>query len=97
MRVKIGTPVYVHNGFSVIIDCKVIIGSNPIISVTWFHNGLPYPTRGNAFNITLTQPSNGDVFKCRADNSIGFDISENTTIHVEYGKYVCTYFMLYIY
>ena len=85
MRVKIGTPVYVHNGFIVTIDCKVISGSLPI-NITWFRNGSLYQTRGNVFTITLTDPRNGDVFKCRADNIIGFDTTENTTIH-KYGKY----------
>ena len=87
MRVKIGTPVYVYSGFNVRIDCKIVNGSNPV-RITWFRNGSPYPTRGNAFTITLTQPSNGDVFKCRAENSIGFD-TDNTTVHVEYGTYLC--------
>ena len=43
--------------------------------------------------ITITDASNGDVFKCRADNIIGFD-TENTTIHVEYGK--CVYVVCHV-
>ena len=86
-RVEIGTPVYVYSGFVVIIDCKIVNGSLPI-NITWFRNGSPYPTRGNISTITISDASNGDVFKCRADNIIGFDI-ENTTIYVEYGKRVC--------
>ena len=84
MRVIIGTPVYIYSGFSVRIRCVIWNGSFPI-TITWFRNGLRYPTRINAGFIYLTQPSNGDVFKCRADNIIGFDTA-NTTIYVEYGK-----------
>ena len=86
-RVKIGTPVYVHSGFDVIIDCNIVNGTPPI-NITWFHNGSPYPTRGSVSTIAITDASNGDVFKCRADNIIGFD-TESTTIHVEYG--MCIY------
>ena len=86
-RVKIGTPVYVYGGYDVIIDCNIVNGTPPI-NITWFHNGSPYPTRGNISNtITITDASNGDVFKCRVDNNVGFD-TESTTIYVEYGKYV---------
>ena len=42
-------------------------------------------TRESVSTITITDASNGDVLKCRADNIIGFD-TESTTIHVEYGK-----------
>ena len=91
-RVKIGTPVYVHSGFNVIIDCDIVNGTPPI-NITWFHNGSPYPTRGSVSTITITDASNGDVFKCRAENIIGFD-SESTTIYTECGKYIhhaCVY------
>ena len=88
-RVKIGTPVYVHSGFDVIIDCDISNGTPPI-NITWFHNGSPYPTEGNASTtITVTDAHNDDVFECRVDNMIGFD-TENTTIYVEYGKYTYT-------
>ena len=83
-KVKIGTPVYVHSGFDVIIDCNVAIGEPPI-NLTWFRNGSPDPTRGNVSTITITDASNGDVFKCRADNIIGFD-TKNSTIYVVCGK-----------
>ena len=85
-RVKIGTPVYLHSGFDVIIDCNIIIGEPPI-TIQWFRNGSSDPTRGNVSNITITDARDNEVFKCRADNHIGFDI-ENTTIYVEYGKYM---------
>ena len=85
-RVKIGTPVYVYIGFDVIIDCKTVDGTPPI-NITWFRNGSPYPIEGNVSTITITDARNGDVFKCRADNDIGFD-TENTTIYIEYGKYM---------
>ena len=48
---------------------------------------LPDPTGADVY-ITITDVINGDVFKCRVDNIIGFD-TESTTVHVEYGKYVC--------
>ena len=63
-------------------------GTSPI-NITWFRNGSPYPTGGNTSTITITDVRNGDVFKCRADNIIGFD-TENTTIYVQYGKYTYT-------
>ena len=85
-RVKIGTPVYVYSGYDVIIDCKTVDGTPPI-NITWFRNGSPYPIEGNVSTITITDARNGDVLKCRADNDIGFD-TENTTIYVEYGKYI---------
>ena len=81
--VKIGTPVYVYSGFDVTIDCNIVNGTPPI-TIQWFRNGSPDPTRGNVSTITITDASNGDVFKCRADNTEGFD-TENTVIHVEYG------------
>ena len=84
--VKIGTPVYVYSGFDVTIYCNIVNGTPPI-TIKWFRNGSPDLTRGNVSTITITDASNGDVFKCRADNIIGFD-TEYTTIHVEHGKYV---------
>ena len=96
-RVKIGSPVYVHVGFDVIIDCNIVNGTLPI-TIQWFHNGSHYPTRGNISNtITITNASNGDVFECRADNDIGFD-TESTTINVMQGKWImliCMYARLY--
>ena len=87
-RVKIGTPVYVHSGFDVIIDCDISNGTPPI-NITWFRNGSPYPTEGNVSTITITDARNDDVLECRVDNIIGFD-TENTTIYVEFGKYTYT-------
>ena len=83
--VKIGTPIYVYTGYDVTIDCNIVYGTLPI-TIQWFRNGSPDSTRGNVSTITITDASNGDVFKCRADNTEGFDIA-NSTIHVEYGKY----------
>ena len=74
---------YVYDGFDVITDCDIVNGTLPI-TIQWFRNGLPDTTRGNVSTITITDASNGDVFKCRANNIIGFD-TEYTTIHVEYG------------
>ena len=93
-RVNIGTPAYIYSGFNVRIACHVVEGSHPV-TITWFRNGSRYPTRRNTFIITITHPSNGDVFKCRATNSIGNDTSQNTTIHVEYGKYICMLYTVY--
>ena len=86
-RVNIGTPVYVHDGFDVTIDCNIVNGTPPI-TIQWFRNGSPDTSRGNVSTITITDASNGDVFKCRADNIEEAD-TEHTTVHVEYGKYVC--------
>ena len=82
-RVKIGTSLYAYSGFDVIIDCNIVNGTPPI-TIQWFINGSPYAAGGNMSTITITGASNGDVYKCRADNIIGFD-TEYTTIHVEYG------------
>ena len=84
--VKIGTPVYVRSGFDVIIHCELVRWSLPITN-HWFRNRSPYPTRQSVSNITITDANNGDVITCKVTNSIGSDI-ENTTIYVEYGKYV---------
>ena len=87
-RVNIGTPVYVHDGFDVIIDCNIVNGTPPII-IQWFHNGSPDLSRGNFSTITvINATSNGDVFTCRAENIEGFD-TESTVINVDYGTYVC--------
>ena len=94
-RVKIGTPVYVHSGFDVIIDCNIIDGKPPI-NITWFRNGSPYPTRGNVSTITITDARNNEVFQCRASNIEGFD-TENTTIYVEYGKYIFNVYIKPVY
>ena len=85
--VKIGAPVYVYTGYDVIIDCNIVNGTPPI-TIQWFRNGSPDSTRGNVSTITITNASNGDVFQCRADNIAGFD-TENTVIHVAYGKCAC--------
>jgi len=83
IRVDIGTPVYVIDRFDVIIDCDIDSGTPPI-TIRWFRNGQLDPSRGNVSTITVTDAIDGDVFMCRADNNIGFDI-ESTTINV-FGK-----------
>ena len=83
MTVRIGTPVYVVDGFNVTIVCNIPTGTHPI-TIMWLHNGAPYPTGGNISTITVTDYNDGDVFTCRADNIVGFDM-ESTTINV-FGK-----------
>ena len=83
MRVKIGTPVYVVDGFDVTIDCNILTGTPPV-TIRWFRNGRLDPSRGNVTSITVTDADDNDNFACRADNNVGFDI-ENTTIRV-FGK-----------
>ena len=92
-RANIGTPVHVYTGFDVIIDCNIVNGTPPI-TIQWFRNGSPDSTRGNVSTITITDASNGDVFKCRADNIAGYDI-ESTVIQIEYGKRIC-YIRIYL-
>ena len=83
--VNIGTPVYIHTGYDVIIDCNIVNGTPPI-TIQWFRNGLPDSTRGNVSTITITDANNGDIFLCRANNTEGFATGKST-IHVKYGKY----------
>jgi len=83
MRVDIGSPVYVVDGSDVVIDCDIASGTPPI-TIHWFCNGQPDPSRGNVSTITVNDANSGDVFMCRADNKIGFDM-ESTTISV-FGK-----------
>ena len=49
----------------------------------WLRNGLLYPAGGNQSVITIsdTDYNDGDVFTCRVDDIVGFDM-ENTTINV---------------
>ena len=83
MEVKIGSPGYVVDGFNVTIECSILNGTHPI-TIMWLCNGVVDPTRGNVSTITVTDYNNSDLFTCRADNNIGFDL-ENTTINV-FGK-----------
>ena len=84
VTVRIGTPVYIVDGFTVTINCNILTGT-PSVNITWFRNGMPEdPPRGNVSTITVTDYDDGDVFTCRADNNIGFDM-ENSTINV-FGK-----------
>ena len=63
------------------------MNGTPPITIEWFRNGSPDPTRGNVSTITITDASNNEVFTCKA-NSRGSFATENTTIYVEYGKYM---------
>ena len=85
MTVTIGTPAYIVDGFSLTFVCDIASGTRPI-TIMWLRNGVPYPAGGNRSVITIsdTDYNNDDVFTCRADNIVGFDM-ENTTINV-FGK-----------
>ena len=81
-RVKIGTDVYVVNGYCVTIDCGIASGTTPI-TFSWFCNGTELEHNDSYITITNKEyRPYGVVITCRANNSIGFD-EENTTIHVE--------------
>ena len=83
MEVQIGSPGYVVDGSDVTIVCDIASGTRPI-TISWFRNGAPDPTRGNVSTITVTDYNDGDEFTCRADNDVGFD-EESTIINV-FGK-----------
>ena len=80
VKVKIGSPVYIVEGFDVTIVCNVLNGTRPI-TIMWLHNGVIDPSRGNVSTITVTDYNDGDVYTCRADNDVGFN-EESTTINV---------------
>ena len=80
-RVKIGTPVYVYDVYDVKIDCNIVNGTPPV-HIRWYRNGIYYRYGGNI--LTITAPSNGDRYRCRANTQESVDIEE-TTIYVEYG------------
>ena len=83
MEVQIGSPAYVVDGSDVTLVCDILSGTRPI-TISWFRNGVLDTTRGNTSTITVSNYNNGDVYTCRADNDIGFDM-ETTTINV-FGK-----------
>ena len=80
MEIKIGSPAYVFDGFDITLVCDILSGTRPI-TIRWFRNGAPDSTRGNVSTITVTDYNDGDVFTCRADNDVGFDM-KSTTINV---------------
>ena len=83
--VDIGSPVYVAaDGFDVTINCRILTGTRPV-TIRWLRNGALDRSRGNVSTITVTNYSDGDVFTCRAENSVGFD-EEETIINVFGGK-----------
>ena len=88
-RVKIGTPVYIFDGYNVTIVCNIVSGTLPI-AIQWYHNTSLHSTGGSSSvaNLTITNGRDGDFWQCRASNPYGIDI-ENTTIHVLPRKYVC--------
>ena len=96
-RVKIGTDVYVINGYNVTLDCNIANGTTPII-FSWLLNGTEDSDYDDDdANITINDEKYGPyggVITCRANNSIGFD-EKSTTIHVEcksfyYTTYKCS-------
>ena len=81
--VKIGSPVYIIDGFDLTIVCVTINGT-PTITVRWFYNGVFNPSWMNASTITILNIGlnmNGDHYTCRADNDVGYD-EHTTTINV---------------
>ena len=71
IKAKIGSPVYMVDGFNITIICNIIRGEPPI-TISWFHNNQPY--RGNVSSIMITNATAGDVFTCTANNTKGSDI-----------------------
>ena len=77
--VKIGSPVYVLNGYNVTIICTTVNGTPPI-SIMWELNGESIDgDANNNYSITITNPNNTDIITCRAHNNIGSD-DEHTKI-----------------
>ena len=83
MIVIVNSPAYIVDGFDLILVCRLVSGTRPI-TIMWLRDGEPYPTGGNNSRIAVSDYTNGEVFTCRADNIIGFDM-ENTTVIV-FGK-----------
>ena len=83
MMVMIGAPAYIVDGFDLTIVCNIANGTRPI-TIMWLHDGQPYPAGGNNSIITISDYTDGEVFTCRANNIVGFDM-ENTTVIV-FGK-----------
>ena len=97
-RVKIGTPVYIYDIYTIRIDCGVI---NEIIPTTysWIFYGVPYyqfrRSGGKTF-IVEDDFWDGDYYECRADNLLGFDTARST-IYSRYCKYVYTVCHMHIF
>ena len=82
--VTINTPAYIVDGFNLTLVCNIASGTRPI-TIMWLRDGQPYPAGGNNSVITVSDYTDGEVFTCRAENVVGFDM-ENTTVNV-FGKY----------
>ena len=84
VRVKIGIPVYIIDNFNVTIDCNITCGIQPITHSWLYNNKVFNGTTGNVSSITIPVTNaadiDGDVYTCRAENSIGYD-EMNTTIY----------------
>ena len=83
VTVKIGSPVYVVDGFDVIINCNILTGTSPV-TILWFHNGVLDLSLGGNNSVTINDARDGDVFTCRADNIIGLE-NETSIINI-FGK-----------
>ena len=82
ITVKVVSTVYTVDGITIVIICNVISG-DPLITISWFCNGVLDRSRGNVttinitdtqlnaptINMTDTQPV---VFTCRAENMKAF-------------------------
>ena len=87
VTVMIGSPAYIIDGFDLTITCNVSTGIPPI-NISWYHNGVVDPSRGNTSTITISNvdinKDNGVVYTCRAENDEGYD--EQLTIVNVFGK-----------
>ena len=96
-RVKIGSPVYILDGYNVTIDCNASGTCTPPITITWvlFRNGISIPMDeyDNVNTITIPNVKDEDVVTCRA-NSIEFD-EVFSTIIIPKGNYSKTIFAVY--
>ena len=98
-RVNVGNPVIICPATDVIIDCNIVNGTLPI-TILWLCNNEVIDSSEvytYSSNITITGAKDGDVIKCRANNSIGFD-EANTTIQVQGNSFtIYVYIRMYIY
>ena len=86
IRVKIGTPVYIVDGFAVTIVCNVTDGVPPITTISWLNNGQPDHSRTNMSIVTISNAAHGDNFTCIAENNVG-SVRKDTEIYYVHRKF----------